>query len=66
MSAPERVMEQLLAAEKIVQLAAKVALAYTAEAEDWNDGEYALWHKDDLVHALTDLRSAFVFKDLVT
>lgn len=36
--------------------AEKVADAYTAEAEDWNDGELALWRKDDLVNAIVNLR----------
>ena len=36
----------------------KVADAYTAEAEDHTDGEFALWKADDLVNAIVALRAA--------
>lgn len=48
----ERLRGQLAAARAVVR-------AFTAEAEDWNDGEYALWKKDDLIMALVRLRAAF-------
>lgn len=35
--------------------ATKVTDAYTAEAEDHNDGEFALWKADDLVNAIVAL-----------
>lgn len=41
-----------------LEAAEQAVKAYTAEAEDWNDGEFALWHKDDLVKALVSLRQA--------
>lgn len=40
----------------LLAAAKRVTRAYTAEAEDWNDGEFALWQKDDLVVALVELR----------
>jgi hypothetical protein len=42
----------------IIAAAIDVVDAYTAEAEDWNDGEFALWQKDDLVNAIVKLRKA--------
>lgn len=44
------------AAQSLEDAAHAVVRAYTAEAEDWNDGEFALWRKDDLVNALVALR----------
>lgn len=44
------------ALERIAEVALRVEKAFTAEAEDWNDGEFALWRKDDLVNALVALR----------
>jgi len=41
----------------IFKAAEAVARAFTAEAEDWNDGEFALWRKDDLVNAIVNLRT---------
>lgn len=43
--------------DEVLRLAKAVTEAYTAEAEDWNDGEFALWKKDDLVNAIVELRS---------
>jgi hypothetical protein len=42
--------------DELLEAARAVVRAYTAEAEDWNDGEYALWQKDDLIVALVRLR----------
>jgi len=44
--------------DRLREAATKVADAYTAEAEDHNDGEFALWQKDDLVNAIVALRAA--------
>lgn len=41
-----------------VELARRVTDAYTAEAEDHNDGEFALWKADDLINAIVALRAA--------
>jgi len=43
---------------RLREAATKVTDAYTAEAEDHNDGEFALWQKDDLVNAIVALRAA--------
>ncbi len=40
--------------------ARKVTEAFTAESEDWNDGTYALWGKDDLISAIVALRSSLI------
>lgn len=48
-----KVLEQ----DQLREAAERVATAFTAEAEDWNDGEFALWGKDDLVNAIVTLRS---------
>jgi hypothetical protein len=42
--------------QTLLDAARAVTTAYTAEAEDWNDGEFALWDKDDLVAAIVALR----------
>jgi hypothetical protein len=43
---------------QIAERARAVVDAYTAQAEDWNDGEFSLWGKDDLVNAIVALRAA--------
>lgn len=49
-------------AERALREAAqRVADAFTAEAEDHNDGEFSLWGKDDLVMAIVNLRAALAF-----
>jgi stress response protein YsnF len=54
----ERLQADLLRAEEALCLARKVTDAYTAEAEDHNDGEFSLWKADDLVVAIVNLRAA--------
>ena len=49
--------------ERLREAATKVADAYTAEAEDHNDGEFALWKADDLVNAIVALRAALAKED---
>ena len=44
--------------DRLREAATKVTTAYTAEAEDHNDGEFALWKADDLVNAIVALRAA--------
>lgn len=46
------------AAVAVIAAAERSCDAYTREAEDWNDGEFALWSKDDLVEAIVAQRSA--------
>lgn len=41
-----------------VALAERVVEAYTNEAEDRNDGEFALWQSEGLVNAIVALRAA--------
>lgn len=57
-----RALELLVAraerASEMEAAAKKVCDAYTAEAEDHNDGEFSLWKADDLVNAIVDLRAA--------
>ena len=48
----------LVEVARLREAATKVADAYTAEAEDHNDGEFALWKADDLVNAIVALRAA--------
>jgi len=49
-------MDDVARCEALHEAAKKVTDAFTAEAEDWNDGEFALWRKDDLVNAIVELR----------
>jgi hypothetical protein len=48
--------DRAAAYDDLLAAAHRVTHAFTAEAEDWNDGTYALWRKDDLVNALAELR----------
>ena len=64
-SARETIKDALLLKEaaeaenaRLREAGTKVADAYTAEAEDHNDGEFALWKADDLVNAIVALRAA--------
>ena len=44
--------------ERLLRAAQAVVTAYTAETEDWNDGEFSLWRKDALIVAIVSLRAA--------
>ncbi len=60
---PEPLVSDTMAVSRLVarnialeEAARAVTRAYTAESEDWNDGEFALWKADDLINAIVALR----------
>lgn len=42
----------------LIDAADKTSREYTLWAEDANDGEYALWRRDDLINGLVSTRAA--------
>jgi hypothetical protein len=50
-------------ADKLKAALTQITDAYTAEAEDHNDGEFALWKADDLVNAIVAARAALAPAD---